>query len=67
MDQLSYEERLRELGFLSLEKTPERTYCGLSLYKGGLSERRRDFSPRPVVTGQGAMVFNCERVDLDWI
>jgi len=35
MEHLSYEERLRELGLFSLEKTPRRPYCSL-LLKGGL-------------------------------
>ncbi|PKU48692.1 hypothetical protein llap_1016 [Limosa lapponica baueri] len=36
MEHLSCEDRLRELGVFSLEKTPGRPCCGLSVLKGGL-------------------------------
>lgn len=39
------------------EKAPQRPCCDLSIYKGGLQERKRKtFIPGPVVTGQSAMV-----------
>ena len=41
MEQLSYEERLRELGVFQPgeEKALGRPYCGLSVLKVGLQER----------------------------
>ena len=36
MEQLSYEDRLRELGLFSLEKAPGRPDSSLSVSKGGL-------------------------------
>jgi len=35
--------------------------------EGLIRKMKTEFLPRPVVTGQGAMVLNCKRVDLDLI
>jgi len=59
MEHLSCEGRLRVgLGWPGEEKVLGRPYCSLSIPKGGLQERSRDFLPRPVITGQGGMVSN---------
>ena len=39
LEYLPYEDRMRELGLFSLEKTPGRPYSGLPVLKGGLQER----------------------------
>ena len=36
LENLYYKERLRELGFFSLEKAPGRPYCSLLVLKGSL-------------------------------
>lgn len=36
------------------------------LLSGVIRKMERDFLPRRVVTGQGAVVLNCQRVGSDW-
>ncbi|GAB0183597.1 mitochondrial enolase superfamily member 1 [Grus japonensis] len=56
---LSYEERLRELGLFSLEKTKRGSHQYLQISKGWMSRRwGPDSSQWCPVTGQGAMGTN---------
>jgi len=68
LEHLSYEERLRELGFLfSLEKRRLQgdLIAAFQYLKGPAGRLERDFSQGCVVIGQGGMAVNQERADLD--
>ena len=58
MEHLFYEEGLRKLGLLSLEK--RRLQGDLNADLQYIRKTEKDFLPRPVVTGQGAR-FQTER------
>jgi len=63
LEDLSYEERLRELGVASLEKALGRPRCSLPVLK--LTDRRAsDFLHGLISSGQGKMYLNYEREDL---
>jgi len=60
MEHLSYEDRLRDLGWFSLQK---RRLCGhliaaFQYLKGPTRELERDFLQGHVVIGQGVMALN---------
>lgn len=59
LEHVSWEDRLRALGFFSLQKALGRPSCDFLIRK-----MEKDFLPRPV--GQGATVLNQKRVDLAW-
>ncbi|KAK4830432.1 hypothetical protein QYF61_011140 [Mycteria americana] len=52
LDHLSCSRKAESTGVVQpgQEEVPGRSYCGLSVLKGGL-KMERDFLPRPVVTG----------------
>lgn len=67
LELLSHENRLRELGLLSLDK--KKFWQGLIVtfkYLKVAYKRDGDFLPKPAVTGQGATVLNWMRVGLNW-
>jgi len=57
LDYLSYEDRLRELGLLSLEKRGD-FIAAFQYLKGPTGRMERDFSQGCVVIGQGGMAVN---------
>ena len=66
-EQLSYEERLRELGLFSPgeEMAPGKAYCGLSVPGCEPAERERTLLQWQVVITQGIQAPNCKRIGLD--
>jgi len=60
MEDLSYKDRLRELGLLSLQKRrlPEGFTAAFQYLRRPIRKMGSIFLARPVVTGQGVMVFN---------
>jgi len=59
MEHFSYDERLRKLGLLSLEKAPSRAYSSLPVpEKRPARKLERDFSKGRVVLGQRVMALN---------
>lgn len=59
LEPFCYENRLKELELFSLEKTPGRTYFGLSVLKRYFGERwGKSFVAGSVVIGWEVMVLN---------
>lgn len=48
------------------ERRPQGDLIAAFHYLKAAYKTDRDLLPEPVVTEQGAMVFNWKRVDLDW-
>ena len=58
VEQLSYEDRLRELGLLSLRRLWEDLIAAFQYLKGLIRKMGTDFLAGPVAIGQGLMVLN---------
>jgi len=66
LENLSYEERLRELWLFSLEKAPWRPYSSLLIYKGGLTRKLEwNFLQQHVVYRTRGNSFKLKEEDLD--
>jgi len=66
---LSYEERLREQGLVSLEKRKLQgdMIVAFQYFQGAYKQERNGCLQGWVVIGQAGMVLNCDRGDLGWI